>query len=185
MEFQSILIADNNDNEKIEFVNQDHIESSVKQFALNKEKLVIITDFDYTLTKRYPNRHVDRNFTTYGVTELYSKISDNYKKMTKQLFEKNHPVEIDHTRPYEERYRIMERWYRDAVELVMSENLKKDDFRDMVIETNGNFKFRNGALELFELVRKYRIPVFIISAGLYDIIDNALALILPCFSEIK
>ena len=54
----------------------------------------------------------------------------------------------------------------------------------MVIQSEGDFYFRNGILEFFELIEEFNIPLFIISACVNDIIEIILESLLSKYSTL-
>jgi HAD superfamily hydrolase (TIGR01544 family) len=178
------LVKECNHFEKIEFIDKPAFDKKYSNFKKNPENLVIITDFDYTLTRKL---HPEKGtlYSSYCVLEYWDNISEKYRKENKELFEKYYPIEIDHTLDFEERDKFVRQWYRENFELIIAENITKSDFQKMVVQAEGLFCYRYGIMEFFDLIRKYKINIYIISGGLFEIIEESLRMLLPYYSEIE
>ena len=165
-------VTKSNLEEKINIISKEY-EEKFKKFKNFKEKLVIVTDFDFTLTKKYKENNSNILYSTWGVIEKTGVLSENALQKTKELFDKYYPLENDVTIDAEIREKFSKEWYMQALEVLIEEKLSKDDFEKMLKNSENNYYFRYGVLELFSLVIKYKIPLFIISAGIYDIIEKS------------
>jgi HAD superfamily hydrolase (TIGR01544 family) len=175
-------VNDYNPLEKIKIINSDFIRK-VEEFKKNKDHLVIITDFDYTLTKKFNKE--ESLYSSYCVLEFSDMISENYRKLNKELFQKYHPLESDTTLDFLTRDELIKKWFRENLDLLVEENISKEDFLQMVIQAEKKLIYRYGILELFELIQKHSIPIYIISGGIYEIIDESLNYVIPFYKEMK
>lgn len=176
------FIKEYNIKEKIQVINEN-FEDKITEFQKNPKGLVIVTDFDYTLTKRY---HSEGNlYSSYCVLEFSKFISENYRKQNKELFDKYAPMEHDITIDYDIREEYIKKWFKENLDLILVENLTRENFQHMVMQAEQNFFFRYGILELFELIRNNSIPIYIISGGIYEIIDEALKITIPYYAELQ
>lgn len=175
------LITDYNSNEKIYSMSCE-FEEKVKKFIKAPKNIAIITDFDFTLTKKY---HHDSNcYSSYCVLEFSDHISDNFRKINQDLFQKYAKFENDLTLDFHTRDELVKTWFRDNLDLIVDEKLIKENFQAMVLKAEKKFFYRYGILELFDLVHTHNIPIFIISGGIYEIIEESLKIILPYFQEL-
>lgn len=176
------FITEYNPKERVKFISEN-FEEKVKEFKKDPNKLMIVSDFDFTLTKKY---HKDLNlFSSYCVLESSEMISEEFKKLNKELFLKYSSIENDITMDFIKRDKLMQQWFKENLDLVLIENLSKEDFQSMILESERNFYYRYGILELFNLIHTYNIPFFIISGGIFEIIEESLKLILPFYNELK
>jgi HAD superfamily hydrolase (TIGR01544 family) len=178
------LVKEHNKNEKIEYINEEEFKRKVTEFKKAPDSLVVITDFDYTLTRKlHPE---EGNFySSYCVLEYADLISEKYRKENKLLFDKYYPIELDHTMDFKERDRIVRQWYKENFDLIVAEKITKSDFQKMIIQAEGMFCYRYGIMEFFDLIRRDRINIYIISGGLYEIIEESLKLLLPYYGEVE
>lgn len=156
---------------KILNINKFHTSS----FIENLKTLVIISDFDFTLTHRFSPSHSDsskRLMGSFGVIENYSKFPKGMKKKSEELYTYYSPKELDLSLSIEERKRMMNDWTRKELELLIETKVKKEDYANAVNEhiLMNNIKLRKKAKLLFDIVLQNRIPFYIISAGNGDVI---------------
>jgi 2-hydroxy-3-keto-5-methylthiopentenyl-1-phosphate phosphatase len=79
----------------------------------------------------------------------------------------------------------MRTWFKENLDLMLAENVTKENFQSMILQAERNFYYRHGILEFFELIHNNKIPLFIISGGIYEIIEESLKLVLPYYKELK
>ncbi|KAF7822442.1 7-methylguanosine phosphate-specific 5'-nucleotidase A [Senna tora] len=131
------------------------------------QKLQVIADFDATLTK-------------FGLMELEGKGShglvqqgnSEYDAKRQELYNYYHPLEFSPNIGLEEKTKLMEEWWGKTHALLIEGGLTNESIVQSV--ANGNIAFREGVFELFEFLEERDIPVLIFSAGLGDIIEEAL-----------
>ena len=156
--------------EKITKFNKN-IATIINNIKETNGKIAIVSDFDFTLTKKYEMNNDKINYySTYSVLENASNISEDYRRKFKVLFEKYNKYECDTSIDFNIRESFVFEWYKDILELIMTEDLNRNHFEEMVDQSENKFYFRNGILELFENIMKYKITFYIISAGLHEII---------------
>jgi len=147
------------------------VEKKLRELCLGShEKLQVITDFDYTLTKSHLNG--TRCTTCHGVIENYSRLPPLFREKQKQMFQKFYPIEIDPHLTVEEKLPHMMEWYNEGHELMLQCNLVRKDFTLMVQENPT--EFREGTSALLNELNEKNVPVLVFSAGVGDVIDEAL-----------
>ena len=167
--------------EKITKFNKN-IATIINNIKETNGKIAIVSDFDFTLTKKYEMNNDKINYySTYSVLENASNISEDYRRKFKVLFEKYNKYECDTSIDFNIRESFVFEWYKDILELIMTEDLNRNHFEEMVDQSENKFYFRNGILELFENIMKYKITFYIISAGLHEIIEDSLRKIIPFY----
>lgn len=183
-EFSS-FVNECNPNEKIKIFN-DNLDSKIKEFQLNPKNLIIVTDFDYTLTKKFSHSELNKNlYSSYCVMESSNFLSEEYKTKSKDLFDKYHPYEWDLTVDFKTRDEFIRKWFKDNLDLLLTEKFLKKNFEEMVKQAETRFFYRFGILELLNLIEKHEIPLVIISGGIYDIIEESLKLLIPHYQDLK
>lgn len=80
------------------------------------ENFQIMTDFDQTLTKFFylDNRKADSSFKAIQDSGF---MPEEVKTVTRRLFDKYHPMEIDLTLPFDEKERHMQDWWHGNMKL--------------------------------------------------------------------
>lgn len=135
--------------------------------AAGPSKLQVIADFDGTLTKY--NINGQRGHTSHALLQQGNR---EYDIKRQKLYEYYRPLEICPTIPVDEKTKLMEEWWEKTHALLVEGGLTYDDIRKSV--TNARIAFREGVVELFELLEEKGVPVLIFSAGLADIIEEVL-----------
>lgn len=128
-------------------------------------KLQVIADFDGTLTKYW----VDgcRGHSSHG---LLQQGNPEYDDKRQKLYDHYHPLEIDPNIPLDKKAKLMEEWWGKTHALLIEGGLNYDAIKTSV--ANSRVTFREGVVELFELLEKRQVPVLVFSAGLADIIEE-------------
>jgi len=179
------FIACHSEYEKIEHFNIN-ISSIIKKIKDTNGKIVIMSDFDFTLTRKFDlNDNKINYFSTYCVFENFNQTSDNYKINSQELYNNYHKYETDELLDFPTRNGLVLKWYKDNLDLIVGENLTKSHFEDMIDHSHEKFYFRQGIIELFELVLEYKISFYIISGGLHDIIEHSLKAVIPFYNLLE
>eukprot|EP00929_Paragymnodinium_shiwhaense_P061740 TRINITY_DN30862_c0_g2_i1.p2 TRINITY_DN30862_c0_g2~~TRINITY_DN30862_c0_g2_i1.p2 ORF type:complete len:298 (+),score=57.54 TRINITY_DN30862_c0_g2_i1:198-1091(+) len=147
--------------------------------AAQQEKLVVIADFDRTITRCFlPDG--GRGSSAHGVLSAAKVFSDKFNTREKQLFDKYYPIEIDATMPIEEKIPIMSEWYGTVHGLVVEEDITRERLQEAVASCK-TIQLRDGAVSFLQECQKADppIPVLIMSAGLADVIEIFLSRQLP------
>jgi 5'-nucleotidase len=99
-------------------------------------------------------------------------LPEEYSKRAFELYDTYRPLEADPLIPYAERAEKMREWWIRHYYLLVEYCLSKGIFTD-VVRTN-TMHFREGTLELIDLLHENNIPLVIFSAGLGDLISGFL-----------
>ncbi|KNA09705.1 hypothetical protein SOVF_150410 [Spinacia oleracea] len=135
--------------------------------AAGPSKLQVIADFDATLTKY--NINGQRGQTSHA---LLQQGNPEYDLKRQKLYDNYHPLEICPAIPVEEKTKLMEEWWEKTHALLVEGGLTFNDIRKSV--ANARMAFRDGVIELFQILEKKNVPLLIFSAGLADIIEEVL-----------
>lgn len=126
------------------------------------EKIHVLSDFDRTLT--YSSAGGEKVPSVISILRSSAEyLGKNYVEKAHALYKKYHPIEIDPKIPAEEKKRKMEEWWQKHFDLLISLGFKKSHFEKIM--ASRKIIFRHGALEFFDLLHKYKIPLIIMSAG--------------------
>lgn len=132
----------------------------------NLNNLYVVADFDRTITDGNSN-------TSLAVLANSNIAPKEYIEERNKLYNYYRPIEIDPNIPFDEKYTLMEEWFKKHFELLVRYKTKESDYRDILIDSNLMY-FRSGAKEFIEFLHKNNIPLIIISAGIGNIIENFL-----------
>lgn len=149
----------------------EHVEELVcKLIKGGPKKLQVVTDFDHTLSRAHMNGK--RCCSTHGVLENSQMITDEYRVQAQKLFEKFYPIEIDPYMSTEEKIPFMVEWYSGSHAILVNCGVKKADLPKLV--TSSSIRLRDGCEPFFEMLHEHHIPTLVFSAGLGDILEEAL-----------
>lgn len=149
-------------------VRVDHLLDALQKTGVNS--LQIVTDFDMTLSKFAHNGQ--RCPTTHNMLHNSCLISEDCKRKMQALQERFYPVEIDAELSLEDKVPLMVEWWSAAHQLLVDQKIQKQ-FLSKAVSQSGA-KLRDGYVEFFGLLRKWDVPVWILSAGLGDILEEVL-----------
>ncbi|CAG8634633.1 7030_t:CDS:2 [Acaulospora morrowiae] len=134
-----------------------------KLLKITKDGLMFFPDFDFTMT-RYFTSTGERNKSSHGIVETSSRLAEEYKREVKALFAHYHPIEISTEKTKEEKTPEMIEWWRKTHKLLMEQNVKEEDIKEIVAESN--VEIRPGLNTLIEKCKVDNIPFLIFSAGI-------------------
>ena len=176
--------------ESVEINCLKNLKKKINLFQASKDNnLIIISDFDYTLSKKYYNGK--EMYSTYCFLEKSSIINQKNENFFKEIKKLNHeylPIETNYTIDFELRKQKIKEWFIKALDLYVSQKFTKDEYNCMIEEVNQqelSFVFREGIEDFFKRLIKYNIPLVIISGGLKKPIDYMLGKILPNYEQLK
>uniref|UniRef100_A0A8C6SI25 5'-nucleotidase n=1 Tax=Neogobius melanostomus TaxID=47308 RepID=A0A8C6SI25_9GOBI len=132
--------------------------------------LQVIADFDMTLTRFAYNGK--RCPTCHNILDNSLLIDDECKKELKDLLNTYYPIEIDSSRPVEEKLPLMVEWWTKAHELLIEQRIRKDDLAKVVSQSEA--KLREGYGFFFDHLHEHSIPLLIFSAGIGDILEEVI-----------
>ncbi|UMM22231.1 hypothetical protein L5515_003551 [Caenorhabditis briggsae] len=132
-------------------------------------KTVVISDFDYTLS-RFANGSGERLSTTHGVFD------DNVMRLKPELGQKfvdlknkYYPIEFCPKLTMEEKIPHMEKWWGTSHSLIVNEKFSKHTIQDFVRQSR--IVFKDGAEDFIQSLDAHNIPLVIFSAGIGNIIE--------------
>lgn len=158
-------------DKQVKISNPDELNKKIKEFKSDGANgFHIISDFDRTLTKAFVNGQ--KTHTTIAQIREGKYLTQDYAPRAHALFDKYRPFEISHTISEEERNRKMNEWWSTHLELMIECGMNKGVIEDIV--KKDKIQFREGSLELLDILAVHKIPLLIFSAGLGDIIQESL-----------
>ncbi len=125
------------------------------------ENLYVLSDFDRTLTKAFVNGECRPSLISILRDEGY--LASDYGQKARDLYNKYHAIEVDRDIPLAKRKKMMARWWRAHFSLLLKSGLNKKDVERAV--KSKKIKFRDGFCEFVGLLRRYQIPLVILSSG--------------------
>ncbi|KAE9316295.1 hypothetical protein PF008_g19036 [Phytophthora fragariae] len=156
----------------------DEFARKMKKFTQDgADQLLVIADFDRTLTPYYkqrsdPKTPLQQESSSHGLLMTSSVLQPQVCAGEQELFARFYPVEMSPTLSAEEKLPFMVQWWNSAHALLVEYKLTKAQVHEAV--ALGSLSFRQGFHPLFKLLHDQHVPTLIFSAGLYDVIHAAL-----------
>lgn len=154
----------------------------------NKNNLIIISDFDFTMTRRYfinpKNNKKEHLLSGFGFYDLCPDLPEKFRKETMDLKLKYLKYENDNTISFEERDKYIHYLFSEDIKKIVNLHLN-NNFLDSSIENTIKFKpfyFRYGVKRFYELLKENNIIQIIISGGVKESIEKTLQIL---FKDIK
>jgi len=124
------------------------------------ENLLVVTDFDRTLTKAF----VDGKVTALISVMVREKIfDDDYIEKAKKSYEYYRPIEIDESLSLVYRSQKMQEWWEYVCEVLIDKKLSKAKIR-LAMERSHQM-LRPGVVEFLTKLNQKKVPVIILSAN--------------------
>jgi cytosolic 5'-nucleotidase 3 len=145
--------------------------------AAGKNKLQVISDFDFTLTRYYQADGVSRSASCHMVLEHSTGLlPDTYCTAAKELQMFYYPIEQDPVMDADVKFAHMEDWVGKHNKLFMEVGLTEDIVQTSVLRAldNGKFRLRGGVEELLSTLEEHAVPLLIFSAGIENVLEFAL-----------
>lgn len=146
--------------------------NKMKEYGPNK--LSVITDFDYTLSKFWIDDH--RGSCCHKIMEDCGLLTDDIYAEAQFLQNKYYPLEVDPTLDMEMKTKYMIEWVELSHALLYKVGMKKIDIINAV-ETAFQAKkitLRHLVSDFLDLLKKQNIPTLIFSAGIADVLEAVL-----------
>lgn len=151
-------------SENIVIPNPERLENVVREISKGgADKLHVLADFDKTLTRASVGGEEIPSLMSIMRSRDGEYLSGDYAKKAKELYEKYHPIEVDPSVPAEEKKKVMREWWMTHFDLLINLGLNRKDIEKVV--DSGKIKFRDGASDLLDVLKKHNIPLIIMSAS--------------------
>ena len=165
-------------NENI--IKKDSFFSKLSQLKLND--LLIVADFDYTLSKRYvldTNNTKTQLLCGFGFYDFCPHLPETFRKNVSDLKKKYIGYESDFSIPFETRDKFTKKLYEDDLKMISDLHLSKNFIDETINDTIKikPFYFRNGIGKFFDIIEKNSIPLVIVSGGLKEVISKVISLV--------
>ena len=174
-------------NQSIDVTNIDKLSSKIRNFRTsyknNKKNIALVTDFDFTISKKY---NYQKNLSLGSSYRFYdeSLIGGNQQKVLEiqnELCNKYMKYETDASIDIKIREKKVEEFYDKSLDVYINPNFTRDSIGKMLEKLKEKFELRKYTKELFELLMKLEIPIIIVSGGIQEVIIDLLKNIMPDF----
>jgi len=161
--------------QRVVFANKQAFQDKLQQFRLDgPNKLSVVSDFDFTITKFYMNGV--RGASCHKIIEDCGLMAAEYHDEAQGLQAKYYPLEVDPTLNMEENTKFMIEWVEKAHELLELHGLTKSVITRAVHSAlaTGKVGLREKADTFLSLASASKIPSLIFSAGIADVLEEIL-----------
>lgn len=151
--------------------NRPNVDEKIRKLVDGgPEKLQVIVDFDYTLTKAHKDGVPVE--CSWGVLETYPKLPESYHNKVKAAKNKYLPIERDLSISLEKKIPLMIEWYKVANQCLAESGVQQSWLPHMV--TQSNCELRDDTVKMLSLLNSVNVPVLVMSAGIGDLIKEIL-----------
>ena len=144
----------------------------LKQFQEDgSERLVVVSDWDRTLTRSTAEDGSDQS--TCSVIANSGLLGPTFSRRYRELFDRYRSIERAPEISESDKSRHLRRWWSLQFDMLLDYKFSTRTIRRIVRENRPHL--RDGARRFFNTLRKRRIPLIILSAGIREIIEARLA----------
>ena len=167
-------------NQSIDVTNINKLSSKIQNFIKtyknNHKKLALVTDFDFTISKKY---NYQKNLSLGSSYRFYdeSLIGGNQQKVLEiqnDLCNKYMKYETDASIDIKIREKKVEEFYVKSLDVYINPKFTRDSIGKMLEKLKEKFELRKYTKDLFELLIKLEIPIIIVSGGVKEVIIDLL-----------
>ena len=175
----------------METIINENLNIKIENFIKNSNKsnTIILTDFDYTISKRFNLDSNEQLFSTYDFIN-YSTLGEKIKlnERNTELRKYYLPIETDTSIELNQRILITKEWFIKALNLYMECKFTYKDLENMIEEglnEKNKFYFKDFFIEYFDKLIKLDFPIIIVSGGIKEIIDILFKKFIKNYQELK
>ena len=134
------------------------------------EQLCVVSDWDRTLTKARTEDGQDA--TSYSVIAHGAYLGEAYRVEMDRLYARYRPIEISQTISHRKKQKAMRDWWMAALEMMQKYGLTDEIIEDIAVRDF--MRLRDSAIDFFNILADREIPLFILSAGIGNVISKFL-----------
>jgi len=152
------------------------IKHLISSYKINPKHIVLVTDFDFTLTKKY---NYQKNISLYSSYRFYdeSLIGGDQQKILEiqnQLCSQYMKYETDSSYDKKIREKKVHEFYSKSLDVYINPKFTRNSIGKMLKKLKEKFELRKYTKELFETLIKLGIPIVIVSGGVKEVIIDLL-----------
>ena len=146
-----------------------------------KDKLIVVTDFDFTLFNKFNYSTGEKYDSSYGMynQDVFGGDQKDFQNKRKMLHKLYLKYEEDFSIDEKIRAEKIKEWNTRALGYMMHPNLTRNSFKKMVeIKYNKNeIDFKKNVTKYYEKLIELNIPIIIVSGGIKEIILEILKIL--------
>ena len=146
--------------------------SILKSCPTLPQELLIISDFDYTLSKYFLDTGL-RSPTAYRILLGSKLINEEFNRRDEELAAHYYPLEISSEISEEDRAKLCIEWWTEGNQMILSTKVNQQLMPEIV--KNSGLTLRDGVPQMMQLVHSNCISCLVFSAGLDYVIKVALS----------
>ena len=152
------------------------IKHLISSYKINPKHIVLVTDFDFTLTKKY---NYQKNISLCSSYRFYdeSLIGGDQQKILEiqnQLCTQYMKYETDSSYDKKIREKKVHEFYSKSLDVYINPKFTRNSIGKMLKKLKEKFELRKYTKELFETLIKLGIPIVIVSGGVKEVIIDLL-----------
>lgn len=136
-------------------------EAKLKISQAGKERLMVVSDFDKTLTSCFVGGKKIASLISILRDEKY--LTPDYPERAQALYAQYHPIEIDLNISKKNKVEAMHEWWSRHYELLVASGLTRSDLKK--VSESEKIALRSGASEFLDFLSARRIPLLILSSA--------------------
>lgn len=154
---------------QIEIPNTARVKEKLARFISDgTQHFNIVADFDQTMSRYYYNG--EKVPTSYGALE--STLSETQIHACQELMKYYRPLEVDMSIPYDQKFTLMEEWHHRGNEVICNPPFANTNLKTAV--SGGHLVLRNGVDTVLRISAQHSVKIFIVSAGIGNVISYCL-----------
>ena len=152
-----------------------------KSYNKQEDKIIVVTDFDYTLFNKFNYSTGEKYDSSYGMynKDVFGGSQKDFQEKRKMLHNLYLKYEEDFSIDEEIRKEKIKEWNTRALGYMLHPNFTRDSVRKMVeiINDKKGIDFKKNVVKFYEKLIELNIPIIIVSGGIKEIIIEIIKLL--------
>ena len=125
--------------------------------------------------------------SSFGTMEHSSFLDDKFREERLKDLQYYAPKEVDLSLSVEERRKYCDEWTRRGLKALIDKKISDKTFSEIIEDASkkGIIKLRKNAEKLFEFSLENKVPLYVLSAGLGNVIEPFLLSQVKCYKELQ
>ena len=170
--YPKIIISD----EKVLEIKKEIFKNSYNK---KEDKILVVTDFDFTLFNKYNYSTGEKYDSSYGIfnKDVFGGSQKDFQEKRKMLHSTYLKYEEDLSIDEQIRKDKIKEWTTRALGYILHPNFTRESISKMVEIKKNDIHFKNNVKKYYEKLIELNIPIIIVSGGIKEIIIEVLKLL--------
>ena len=170
--YPKIIISD----EKVLEIKKEIFKNSYNK---KEDKILVVTDFDFTLFNKYNYSTGEKYDSSYGIfnKDVFGGSQKDFQEKRKMLHSTYLKYEEDLSIDEQIRKDKIKEWTTRALGYILHPNFTRESISKMVEIKKNDIHFKNNVKKYYEKLFELNIPIIIVSGGIKEIIIEVLKLL--------